>query len=1852
MSSSVWNWLSYIPSIRLPSLYVPAQIQNRLLSFAIRRSIGHLLKRGGVEIDKLDTQVGRGWVEVKDVELEEEAINALLPGLPLRLTSSHLASLSFSLPGLLTAPISLTLSGLTLSFTLSPVSPSDKAHQPDLAQSVTGFMGEAMAADEEGQALRRDLEASIIDPSAPAPDRPAHTPGTSPVRTEPPGSLHPFLAHDEPFDPSASYISPSSDVPEESNEPPAISILTSVVSRLVARFSTKLADVTVRILDPHAGKEWVLTLGEAGYEGVERDTEGEAGGRAYVRDVRVFAQPVSEVEDEKSDDTPLASSVDLGESESMYASTGESMYASALDSLPGASSVIASAALSPPEKQAPAPLPVLYMRSLEAQLSTSLLPAMTVVARQTRVSIELPELRALVTPQTVQLALSTLAQVSAPSTSAPAALPTSQPAAAPSLQAHLTLATCSVFVIPSPGDSPLDSFYAPAFEPRVPYLLANATFLDTRFSTSTPAAIALTTSPPTAQMSSPPSASHARRTSYSSARARSLRARQPKRSVDLAIGNLTLGWRASSSSSAEDESYDLLSFPEALADPYPSGKALFPSFVPSAWAPAPARTSDAPVISIRHEFAVSAEGAGDAVADTTTVDIVPLEVHVDLGLAEKFVPFSDVLNAEVSTAPDAAARGAGKRASKPVTSPNAVRDLLDDLEAERQPDGPPPTLLLNLAFVRVMLRPPPIPPATELRSGTMIVDVHSLRFVTGEAEATREAVRWHGKRIERKLMGDVECKRLMVAFVGTTDSTATAFVSLTPLLPVSISPLDDAAPLLPRISVYTSSTAISVPSAALEIEANIPQIQVQLNKKTLDSLQLYIDDLSHAAAKLATLVPTSNAPTAPAVEKSGGMAVKLLVSEVSVKLQIPREYGEIRPLELTLSDVDVIAELKSSEKHEMVLSVSAVDVGIIETTSKGPLTLLCQTTARSLTTASRPTLHVQLVSATNVETGLKQNTIKVTGYGFTLSIPPDLAFGHHLGLFFQAPAGAFEDAVPTEKAFVAAQFLSASIRVLAPNYAGSVVLSMGDLNLSTAIVANSPGSSADISARGLSLLLVDDPKAAKDGLRRREHRTPPQPGLDFWKREGYAVLMEVGELETTVQSGNADARPQTEVTIVRLIVGIHACADTFGALGDFITDMSNLGKKEPPSPRIYPNTVRAQEPRRQQSKGLLSSIEEDAFRQVPELGSIPDMIKDDLPNNEDYLGAAFPPRKGFKVPDPFAGEDDDFDEIESPEETSSNARILDPEIISQIDGETIRMVHPDALLTVENYFNETMAAELLKPSPELADSRFRLRIRDCDLTFNMHDGYDWVQTRKVIEDEVKAVRRRLAKIRQLLATGQTPDESMEEASATLFNSVYIGLPPEADDLDAEALMAAIDQELNDDDETASQASSSWSSFPKGSSPRLRPRSSRAKGRRLTRSHGARIQFCASGLAMEFDQMGSRDALASRMLMTARNFEILDHIKTSTWKKFLTDMHTDLRGNVREAGADMVRVELRSVRPKPDEPTEEARLKAKLLPLKLNIDQDALDFIKHFFMFQKAGGSVASNEAPAEEAFIQHVEVFPVDIKLDYKPKRVDYRALREGNTIELMNFFHWDGAEITLRHIQLSGVTGWANVGELLNDMWTPDVKAHQLADVLSGIAPIRSVVNVGSGMADLVLLPIGQYRKDQRLVRGMQKGAAAFMKSTAMEALKVGAQLATGTQVILEQAEHALGGNFSHTVTAETVDDWSDDESGDDNNDRPELISKYADQPMDFREGVQAAYKSLSKNVHSAAQTILAVPMEVYERPNGQGPVRTVVRAVPIAVLKPMIGATEAVSKTLLGIRNSMDPSMRLEHEGKYKRR
>lgn len=51
-------------------------------------------------------------------------------------------------------------------------------------------------------------------------------------------------------------------------------------------------------------------------------------------------------------------------------------------------------------------------------------------------------------------------------------------------------------------------------------------------------------------------------------------------------------------------------------------------------------------------------------------------------------------------------------------------------------------------------------------------------------------------------------------------------------------------------------------------------------------------------------------------------------------------------------------------------------------------------------------------------------------------------------------------------------------------------------------------------------------------------------------------------------------------------------------------------------------------------------------------------------------------------------------------------------------------------------------------------------------------------------------------------------------------------------------------------------------------------------------------------------------------------------------------------------------------------------------------------------------------------------------------------------------------------------------------------------------------------GIRDLFWLPIEQYQKDGRIVRGLQRGANSFTTSTAMAALELTARLVYAIQV------------------------------------------------------------------------------------------------------------------------------------------
>jgi autophagy-related protein 2 len=256
--------------------------------------------------------------------------------------------------------------------------------------------------------------------------------------------------------------------------------------------------------------------------------------------------------------------------------------------------------------------------------------------------------------------------------------------------------------------------------------------------------------------------------------------------------------------------------------------------------------------------------------------------------------------------------------------------------------------------------------------------------------------------------------------------------------------------------------------------------------------------------------------------------------------------------------------------------------------------------------------------------------------------------------------------------------------------------------------------------------------------------------------------------------------------------------------------------------------------------------------------------------------------------------------------------------------------------------------------PSSSDASINVSVRSTNVSLKMYEGYDWRRTHRVIEEQRKAIRKRLAKLKQVLSSGQTMDMTMdtdpfEGTSALLFNSVHLGLANNGyDDLDDEALLDAIDRELGGEEK---ELDASWETIRPAPSTSGQSHPSTSNAPSLRRKRNPSVEIVLSNVEATFNQFEPGSELASRVLVTARELEILDHMKSSTWQRFLTSMRTDSLGNLRESDSNMVRVELKTLKVSPTSGMEELRLRAKILPLRLHVDQDALDFFKAFAAFQ-------------------------------------------------------------------------------------------------------------------------------------------------------------------------------------------------------------------------------------------------------------------------------------------------------------
>ncbi|KAK0619224.1 hypothetical protein B0T14DRAFT_537101 [Immersiella caudata] len=809
-----------------------------------------------------------------------------------------------------------------------------------------------------------------------------------------------------------------------------------------------------------------------------------------------------------------------------------------------------------------------------------------------------------------------------------------------------------------------------------------------------------------------------------------------------------------------------------------------------------------------------------------------------------------------------------------------------------------------------------------------------------------------------------------------------------------------------------------------------------------------------------------------------------------------------------------------------------------------------------------------------------------------------------------------------------------------------------------------PGKSETVDAKATlkktSVLLIDDISLldSEEGhyVSTRQAQVAPSPQITELCAKGYVNVCQISSAQAKVKVvKDADGEAHIDVNVRDDLLVLETCADSTQTL---ISLANALKPPTPPSKEIkYRTSVVPVE-------DLLASITADAFGKAEgdydfdNDFAIAQELGGDAGSDDDFYG---------DIDSPLQLDSQYYDEGAVHEElfdaTSSSIMAGNTKMKDTNDGILLSTTSlgtdsaSDDLVVEDNYFKPQTAVKgtahrwnskknVYDQSNDLKvqQSPLKVCVRDVHVIWNLFDGYDWARTREVITKAVQDVEAKAYERRARTDRRGAYEQDFEEEETVigdfLFNSIYIGIPANRDPRE---LTRAINQELQDTTATETE-SIATTAYTNTTARPVGQHRSRSKSLKLNRSKRHKITFELKGVNADIVTFppGSGETLNS-IDVRIHDVDVFDHVESSTWKKFAMYDHD---AGERELGASMVHLELLNTKPVPSMPASEIVLKVTVLPLRLHVDQDALDFITRFFEFKD--DSAPTHASPSDIPFIQRAEINDIPVKLDFKPHRVDYAGLRSGHTTEFMNFLILEESRLVLRHVILYGVSGFDRLGEQLNDIWTDNVKRTQLPGVLAGLAPVRSLVNAGSGFKDLIEIPIREYRKDGRIVRSIGKGAAAFAKTTGTEVVKLGAKLAIGTQYALQGAEGLLVTNpHGEGTSAGVNDDW--EEAG--FQEEKKQISLYADQPLGIIQGMRGAYASLARDLSIARDAIIAVPAEVMESVNAQGAAKAVLKRAPTIIFRPAIGATKAIGQTLLGATNSLDPQNRRRIEAKYKK-
>ncbi|MCL4126138.1 UNVERIFIED_CONTAM: hypothetical protein GTU68_038838 [Idotea baltica] len=778
-------------------------------------------------------------------------------------------------------------------------------------------------------------------------------------------------------------------------------------------------------------------------------------------------------------------------------------------------------------------------------------------------------------------------------------------------------------------------------------------------------------------------------------------------------------------------------------------------------------------------------------------------------------------------------------------------------------------------------------------------------------------------------------------------------------------------------------------------------------------------------------------------------------------------------------------------------------------------------------------------------------------------------------------------------------------------------------------------------------------------------------------KDNYVCVADLGVFELCIKLDESSDIPVRELLFSNNIIHLRTCSDSFKALMEMIIYLANEGDliQEPDHHKIKEKTL-VLEPSHveetshsplEENATICHKFMENLMQEAMVESRLPDKmssVKIQEDSEEDTFFFPDENTKGRKV---SHGSTNKFHELdtemalrEAQEELSSE--ILDDNkpgtddefcFLDEVPGTGIqsptgkpkvKYLRPEIIVIKDDHFNPSNNYSLNTPK-HFPKPHTQYNLQELSIVWHMYGGKDFEEEKDLRND-------RNGNHKVQLNTNTSP-----------FNSP----PPSVKFKEVQCVSFVNDASI------ASERSASVS-FSKPPASKLSKPNANVKWFTIggpNRCHDTLMEIQLNKIRLKYDLYPEKCSLVSRHVLAVNDIEIRDRLASSKINKFLYQYSSE--NCPKQASSNMIQVKAITKRSDPSVSSSETSLNISVRPIRLNIDQDALIFLSSFFenvaisekeveFGEEERPSNSFSHAPVltlnhnydrfkeeriDELLVHEERVDVVDkdspvyfrnvvfspdvpIKIDYHGKHVDINSQYGALAGLIIGLGQLDHSEITLKRVEFkSGVLGVGKLANSLTNEWIYDIRKNQLPSILGGVGPMHSFVKLFSGFKDLFWLPVEQYNKDGRVLRGLQKGTSAFTSSSAYAVLDL-----TGRFVGCIQA------------TAETMYDMVS--SGP--SVRNKSYKKRKGQPKDIREGVTAAFGLVRNGLGDTANTLMKVASDEHSHKGVSGAVGGVLRQIPPSVVQPIIIASEATCTFIGGMTNQLVPDARREAAEKWK--